>query len=75
MTNPRTQNPLFQQAVRANPRPGVTGFGPEPDQTPQTVKFIREEADDEGNLVEYEDTITLVPHSRLCEPPRGYTRP
>jgi len=72
------KHPLLQQAVDVNPRPGPTGYGAVADQTPHNVTFTREiyQIDEEGNryIVEEESEITLVPHNRRREPPKGYAR-
>lgn len=73
------KDPLLQQAVDVNRQPGPDGFGAVADQTPHKVIFTREivQQDENGNLytIEEEDEITLVPHNRRREPPKGYMRP
>ena len=73
------KNPLLQQAVDVNRQPGPDGFGAVADQTPHNVIFTREvvKEDENGNpyVEEETDEITLVPHGRRCEPPKGYMRP
>ena len=72
------KDPILQQAVDVNPPPGPTGYGAVADQTPHKVTFISEvyKIDEDGNryTVEEESEITLVPHDRRREPPRGYIR-